>query len=205
MAQQHLGVAEEQGAMRRECEMQAAQHVSLSVRVQIHQRVATDQQVYPRNRSVLHEIVSAEDHRATEVLAEDVTASCVLEIPLAQIGRHRFDGLGIVGRRPRIGECILVDVGRIDLDPLPEFVRVPEPRPTASPGCMPLVRRRNRRSITGSGQSGRGPASSAGMTSSLRTSQAGGSRKNAVTLIRIVLNNAANSSERACRTSRYSS
>ena len=36
-------------------------------------------------------------------------------------------------------------------------------------------------------------------------SHASGSRKNAVTLIRMVLNSAANSSELACSTSRYSS
>lgn len=43
------------------------------------------------------------------------------------------------------------------------------------------------------------------MTSAATNSQASGSRKNEVTLIRMVLNSAVNSSELACRKSRYSS
>jgi hypothetical protein len=55
------------------------------------------------------------------------------------------------------------------------------------------------------GSSGPRSASIRGMTSAAMKSHASGSRKNAVTLMRMVLNSAANSSELACSTSRYSS
>ena len=42
-----------------------------------------------------------------------------VEIPLEKLGRHRLDGFGVVGRRPCLSQRILVDVGGIDLDPLP--------------------------------------------------------------------------------------
>ena len=47
VAQQHLGVPEEQGALRREGKMQAAQNVSLSLGIHVHQRVTTYQQIDP--------------------------------------------------------------------------------------------------------------------------------------------------------------
>ena len=47
----------------------------LRLGVEVHQRVAAHEQVDPRDRGVLHEVVAPEDHRPAQVLAEDVPAA----------------------------------------------------------------------------------------------------------------------------------
>ena len=111
VAQQHLGVPEEQHALRRQRKMQAAQHISLRLGVEVHQGVAAHQQVDPRDRRVLDQVVAAEDHRPAQVLVKYVAAVDLLEVPRQQVRRHRLDGLGVVGGGARLGERLLVDVG----------------------------------------------------------------------------------------------
>lgn len=62
VAQQHLGVAEKLGSLRWRCKMQAAQRITLHLCFHLHQGVAAQQQVHPRDRRVPDQVVATEDH-----------------------------------------------------------------------------------------------------------------------------------------------
>jgi hypothetical protein len=81
-------LAEEQHAGRGEREVEPREDPRLRLGVEVHQRVAAQQQVDPRDRGVLHQVVPPEDHRAAQVLAEMVTTAAVLEVPVEQLGRN---------------------------------------------------------------------------------------------------------------------
>jgi hypothetical protein len=49
-------------------EVEAGEDPRLRLGVEVHQRVAADQQVDARDRRVLDQVVPAEDHRAAQVL-----------------------------------------------------------------------------------------------------------------------------------------
>ena len=68
--QQDLGLPEEQEAVRDQAEVQPREHAALRLGVQVHEHVAADQQIDPRDRGRLHEVVPAEDHRAAQSGAE---------------------------------------------------------------------------------------------------------------------------------------
>ena len=73
---------------------------SLGLGVEVHQRVAADEQVEPGDRRVLDEVVAAEDHRAAQVLAERRSGRRrARSTARRSSGGHRLDGLGVVGRR----------------------------------------------------------------------------------------------------------
>ncbi|CAG7000123.1 hypothetical protein PICSAR164_02743 [Mycobacterium avium subsp. paratuberculosis] len=122
VAEQHLGVPQKQRALRGKRKMQAPQHISLGLGVQIHQRVAAHQQVHPGDRRILDQVVAAEDHRPAQILVKNVAAVDLFEVAGQQIRRHRLDRPGVVGGAARLGQRVLVDVGGIDLHPLPERV-----------------------------------------------------------------------------------
>ena len=108
---------------RREREVQPAEDLGLGLLVEVHQRVPAHQQVDPGDRRVLHQVVAAEDDRAAQVLAEAVVAVHLLEVLLGVLGRHRPHVTFDVVRVPGVGERLVVDVGGVDLDPLPEPLR----------------------------------------------------------------------------------
>lgn len=78
------------------------------------------QQVDPRNRRVTHQVVAPEDHPAAQFLVEDVASVDLLEVDRQQFGRNRFDGPRVVRCGARLVQCKVVDVGGVDLHPLPE-------------------------------------------------------------------------------------
>jgi hypothetical protein len=75
-----------------------------------------------RDGRVLHEIVAAEDHGAPEILAEGVTSALrreeLLDLFGGQPGHLALCEHGLAS----VGEGLRVDVGRVDLDPLPELL-----------------------------------------------------------------------------------
>ena len=121
VAEQHLRLPQEQNPRRGEREVEAGEDAGLGLGVEVHQGVAAHEQVDPRDRGVLHEVVAPEDHRPAQVLAEDVPAARVVEVPLEQLGRDAAHlALGVAGL-PGVGERLLVDVGCVDLDAVAEL------------------------------------------------------------------------------------
>ena len=87
MGDHHLRLAEHQHAAVAQREVEVPQDPALRLGVEVHQRVAADQQVQPRDRRVADEVVAAEDDRAAEVLAERQPLVGALEVALAQLAR----------------------------------------------------------------------------------------------------------------------
>lgn len=102
--------------------MQTSQHVSLRLGVEIHQGVTTHQEIDAGDRRILDQIVTAEDHRTPQVLVESVATVDLFKIAGQEIRGHCSNGPGVVRarRRARLGERVLIDVGGVNLDPLPE-------------------------------------------------------------------------------------
>jgi hypothetical protein len=111
----HLGLAEDQDAAVAQGEVEVAEDVRLRLRVEVHQRVAADEQVELRDRRVLDEVVAAEDQRAPQVGPERAALAVALEVALAQLRRHVLELTRRVRPLARRGERLLVDVGRVDL------------------------------------------------------------------------------------------
>ena len=125
--QQHLRAPEKQKAvaavgMAIEREVEALQDVSLRLGVEVHQRVPAGEQIEPRDRRVLHQVVAAEDHRASQVGAEHVAPAARLEVAVAQRPVHAFHLLRRIAREARLAERFLVDIGGVDLDALAEGI-----------------------------------------------------------------------------------
>ena len=122
VAEQHLGLAEEQHAAVGEREVEPGEDPGLGLGVEVHQRVAADQQVDPGDRGVLDQVVAAEDHRAAQVLAEDVAAGRPARSTAPELRRDAARPRGRRSGLPGLGERLLVDVGGVDLHPVPELV-----------------------------------------------------------------------------------
>ena len=111
----HLRLAEHQRPVIAQREVEVAQDPALGLRVEVHQRVAAEEQVDPRDRRVLHQVVAAEDDRPPQVLAEREPGVGALEVPLAQRLGHGLEPLGGVDGLACHRERAVVDVGRVDL------------------------------------------------------------------------------------------
>ena len=151
---QHLGLAEQQHAVVVEREVEPPQDLRLRLGGEIHQRVAADEQVDAGDRRILDEVVAAEDHASPEVLAEHVPLIGPLEELLERVAWHVLYLPRQVGAVTGVVERLLVDVGGVDLDPLPEGVisehraRTPSRRVRLFAGCAtrgPDTRTANRR------------------------------------------------------------
>ena len=81
-----------------EREVEASQDLRLRLGGEVHQRVAAHQQIDARDRRVLDEVVAAEDHAPTQVLAKHVALIGALEEALERVRRHVLD-LARAGRR----------------------------------------------------------------------------------------------------------
>ena len=66
--------------------------------------------------------MATEDDAAAQVRSEDVVPVPVLEVALAEIGRNRLQLLRVELCVTTLGQRVVVDVGRVDLDALPEVV-----------------------------------------------------------------------------------
>jgi hypothetical protein len=115
VAEQHLGLAEEQHPLVGQCEVEPGQDARLGLGIEVHERVATREQVDAGNRGVLHQVVAAEDDRTAQIFAEGEPAAGQLEIPVNECRWNVAQvALGITGV-PCLVEALFVDVGRVDL------------------------------------------------------------------------------------------
>ena len=83
--EQRLRLAQEQAAVVDQREMEAARRIAgLRLGVEVHQQVAADEQVDPRDRRVLHQVVPAEDDGASQIAVDRRSGRPVaLEVLLA--------------------------------------------------------------------------------------------------------------------------
>jgi hypothetical protein len=118
-----LRLAEEQEPLGIERIMQAGEHDALRLAFQIDQQVTADEQVDARDRRVVHDVMTAEDHAFAQRTVEYVMIVGAFEILVQIGGRHALDVAGAVGRDAGDLQRVLVEVGSIDLHPLAEFQR----------------------------------------------------------------------------------
>ena len=146
---EHLRLAQHEHAVVVEREVEPAQDPRLRLGVEVHERVAADEQVDPGDRGVLHEVVAAEDHRTPEVAAERVALVGALEEALERLARHVLDRPCRVGAVARGLERLLVDVRRVDLHAIAGTPtrRAPWRRPSRP--CRPPRPTRSPRSTRG--------------------------------------------------------
>jgi hypothetical protein len=102
--------------------MEVADDPVLRPGVEVHQSVAADEQVDPRDRRIVDDVVPSEDHAASQVLADGVPRVVPLEVPVAELLRDVGERLGRIHRVTTLRQRLLVDVGCIDLHPLPELL-----------------------------------------------------------------------------------
>ena len=115
--QQHLGLAEEKVTALAQREVETVDDLGLGLDIEVHQRVAADQQVQARDRGITGDVVAAEDHPAAQVRAEGELGAVLLEVFAPQLGRQPFEGLRRVEADPGVAKGIFVDIGAVDLDP----------------------------------------------------------------------------------------
>ena len=96
--------------------MEAGQDAVLEVAGEIDEGVATDQQIDVRQRRILRDVVTSEDAPATEVAPEPVGLAFPAEILLEEAGRDVLEIIDAVQGVPGGAQCLLVHVGRVDLD-----------------------------------------------------------------------------------------
>jgi hypothetical protein len=92
MAEQHLYLSKEEVATVLQREVKAGKDLGLRLRVEVHQGVPTGKQVDAGNRRILHQVVTAKDNRAAQVLAEGKQGAVVgLQVPRDVILWHSFE------------------------------------------------------------------------------------------------------------------
>ena len=121
LRQHRLRAAQEEEAVVLQPEVELRQRPRLRLAVEIHQRVAAEDQVQVRDGRVVAYVVPAEDHRVAHVAPQGVGIARLLEIFLEQRRRDRRDGLRGEGRAPRRAEGFLVHVRGVDFDAVVEF------------------------------------------------------------------------------------
>jgi len=115
VGEQHLGSPEKQVAVVVERVVEPGQNPTLRLGGEVDERVPADEQIEPRDRRVLGEVVAPEDDGPPKGGAKDEALPLAVEIPFADVGVDGGDLLGGVARAS-LAECLLVDVGGVDLD-----------------------------------------------------------------------------------------
>ncbi len=113
--EEHLGPAEDRVTRRIEREVEPLDDPRLCLRVEVHQRVAAEEQVDPRNGRVLQQIVAAENHRPAQVAVHHEGAVDRIEILADHLFRHITDLTWRVGCGAGLRQRLLVRVGGVDL------------------------------------------------------------------------------------------
>ena len=122
LSHHRFGPAEEEESAVVEREVKSGEDLRLRLRVEVHQGVTADEQIDPRDRGVTDQVMTAEDDLPPQILPEDVRAIHLLEVALQQPGRYSLDlTRGVRGVTCGV-ERLLVDVGRVNLDSLPEVL-----------------------------------------------------------------------------------
>ena len=112
VGEEHLRLTQEDEAVLVERVVEPRQDPRLSLGGEVHERVATDQDVDPGNGRILHQIVAAEDQGAPEIRAEREARPARLEVAVGQLRRNVLQLVAEVSAGPRLGECFFVDVGQ---------------------------------------------------------------------------------------------
>ena len=121
---QHLRFSEKQQTVLVQREMKAGDDARLRLGVEVHQRVAADEQIEPRYRRIMNEIETTEDHRAAQLrFHRELIGVRALEIFFSKLCRHGGHRFGVVDAVPRLRQRIVVDVGGVDFHPLAERLR----------------------------------------------------------------------------------
>ena len=102
--------------------MKPVDDLSLGIDIEVHQRVPAYQQVQPRDRGVTRDVVPAEDHPAPQLRPEGELGPGLLEILIAQLGRHQCEVLRGINARPGVTQGIVVYVSPVDLDSFRGFI-----------------------------------------------------------------------------------
>ena len=89
---------------------------------EIHERVPTHQEVDAGDGRVLDQVVPAEDHASTQVLAEHVPLVGTFEELLECLLGNVLELSRGVGGVARLLERFLVDIRRVDLHPVDELL-----------------------------------------------------------------------------------
>ena len=121
VGQQHLGLAEKQVAVLVQREVEPGENVALTLGIEIHQRVAADDQVEVRDRRIAHQVMPAEDHTVAQVAVEAKAAVYTVKVFLTQVFGHRLNVALVVGGGARLVKGVLIHVGGINLDALAEL------------------------------------------------------------------------------------
>ena len=106
--------------------MKPGQHAGLGLGIQVHQGVPAGEQIDPRDRRVIDQVVAPEDDLAAEVLAKEIEAVDMLEVFRQQLRRNSLHLPFLVRGLASSIERVFVHIGRVDLDLLPEPIG-PEP------------------------------------------------------------------------------
>src|SRR5215470_10256809 len=97
MREQELGPAQEKYAVIVERKMKSRENASLGVGVEIHQGVATHEQIETGDRRVMDQIVTAKNNRASEIALENQLAVGAFEKALLPFSAERLAGVGGIG------------------------------------------------------------------------------------------------------------
>ena len=116
VAEQHLGAAEEEDPVVGQREVQPLDDLGLGVPVEVHHRIAAEEEIHPRDRRVAQEVVLAEDDRAADRAIQDRLAVVELEVLAPELLGDVVE-LARVAGTARLLERGLVPVGAVDLDP----------------------------------------------------------------------------------------
>src|SRR5262249_8071478 len=84
VCKQHLSTSQYEEAIVVQTEMKAGQDAVLRLRIEIHERVAADQQINARDGRILQKIMPAKDDRAPQVFIEDEAARYRVKILFQQ-------------------------------------------------------------------------------------------------------------------------
>jgi hypothetical protein len=76
-----FGLPEEEIAGLNECHTKASQDPPLSLGVEVHQRIPTDEEVHARDRGVPQHVLASEDDGVPQVGSENVPGTSRLEVP----------------------------------------------------------------------------------------------------------------------------
>src|SRR5438874_1620391 len=118
---QRLGSAQHEKTVRAQREPEPLQDLELRVDREVHQRVATGQEVYPRDGRVAQQIVTTEYHGASQFRTQGRQIPDDLEVASNPLLAQRLEHHGMGERGMTSGsQRLVVDVGGVELHPVAE-------------------------------------------------------------------------------------
>ncbi len=102
--------------------MEALQHTTLRLGVEVDQDVAADDEIEVWDGSILDEIVASEDHRPAQRRMEHGPRSRWREVTAPELLGHRSEVPLGIQRLPRLGQRLFIHIGCVQLHPADRFV-----------------------------------------------------------------------------------